>query len=56
MGWMTPEEAMDFALRARRFTREHNRLPEITSQDPWEQKIAEGVVAFKRFKAEGKYE
>ncbi|MDA8889056.1 DEAD/DEAH box helicase family protein [Hellea sp.] len=52
----TPEEAMDFALRARRFNREHNRLPEITSQDPWEQKIAEGVVAFKRFKAEGKYE
>ena len=52
----TPEEAMDFALRARRFNREHNRLPEITSQDPWEQKIAEGVVAWKRFKAEGKYE
>lgn len=52
----TPEEAMDFALRARRFNREHGRLPEITSQDPWEQKIAEGVVAFKRFKAEGKYE
>ena len=52
----TPEEAMDFALRARRFKNEHNRLPEVTSQDPWEQKIAEGVVAFKRFKAEGKYE
>lgn len=53
---LTPEEALDYAQRAARFVKERNRLPELTSQDQWEQKIAEGVLAFKRFKAEGKYE
>ncbi|MGB0906776.1 MAG: DEAD/DEAH box helicase [Maricaulaceae bacterium] len=53
---LTPEEAVDFARRAVRFKREHNRMPELTAQDPWEQKLAEGALAFKRFKAEGKYE
>ena len=27
------------------------RSPEVTSQDPWERQLAEGVAAFARFKA-----
>jgi RAD3-like DEAD/DEAH box helicase len=53
---MTPEEAVDYARRAVIFKRENGRLPDLNAQDPWEQKLAEGALAFKRFKAEGRYE
>ncbi|MBV1838921.1 hypothetical protein, partial [Acetobacter estunensis] len=35
---------------------ERNRLPSVTSTDPWEQRMAEGAAAFVRFKDEGRYE
>lgn len=53
---LTPEEAKELALRAVRFKKERNRLPSITSTDPWEQRMAEGAAAFVRFKDEGRYE
>ncbi|PSH03250.1 MAG: DEAD/DEAH box helicase [Acidobacteria bacterium] len=52
---LTPEEALDLAKRASRFKKEHNRFPSLTSQDPWERKMAEGAVAFVRFDKEGRY-
>lgn len=39
------EEAKALALRARAFLAEKKRPPDITSSDPWERKMAEGVVA-----------
>ena len=52
---LTPEEALELAKRASRFKKEHNRFPSLTSQDPWERKMAEGAAAFVRFKDEGRY-
>jgi len=52
---LTPEEALELAKRASRFHKEHNRFPSLTSQDPWERKMAEGAAAFVRFKDEGRY-
>ena len=49
---LTPEEARDLAQRAVRFKRERGRLPEITSTDPWEKRMAEGVAFLARMKAE----
>jgi hypothetical protein len=48
------EEARDLAKRAVVFKRERGRAPDITSQDGWEKKMAEGVAAFARFKAQEK--
>ena len=53
---LPPEEARDYAQRAVRFKKERGRLPEITSQEPWEKKLAEGVAAFARYRAEGRYD
>ena len=39
------EEARDLAVRALKFKQERGRLPEITSQDAWEKRMAEGVAA-----------
>jgi len=49
---LTPEEARDLARRAFRFKQERGRLPSITSQDPWEKRMAEGVAFLARMKAE----
>ncbi len=49
---LMPEEARDLARRALRFKRERGRLPSITSQDPWEKRMAEGVAFLARLKAE----
>ena len=49
---LTPEEARDLARRAVKFKQERGRLPEITSPDPWEKKMAEGVAFLARMKAE----
>lgn len=49
---ISPEEARDLAERALRFKRECGRLPEITSQDAWERRMAEGVAAFARYRAQ----
>ncbi len=49
---MSREEALDYADRARTFKKERGRLPDINSADPWEKKMAEGVAAFARYKAQ----
>lgn len=53
---LSPEEAKELAIRAAKFKKERGRLPSITAQDPWEKRMAEGAVAFVRFKKEGRYE
>ena len=49
---ITDDEARELAQRALKFKHEHGRLPSITSSDPWEKRMAEGVAAFARMKAE----
>ena len=49
---ISPEEARDLAERALRFKKERGRLPEITSQDAGEKRMAEGVAAFARYRAQ----
>lgn len=49
---ISPEEARELAERALRFKKERGRLPEITSQDPWEKRLAEGVAALARYRAQ----
>jgi hypothetical protein len=44
------EEARDLAQRALKFKQERGRLPDITSQDPWEKRLAEGVAALARYR------
>ena len=46
------DEAVELALRARTFLRERGRKPDITSADPWETRMAEGVAAFARYKTQ----
>jgi hypothetical protein len=46
------EEARELSLRAVTFKRERGRVPEITSQDAWERRLAEGVAALVRFHAQ----
>jgi superfamily II DNA or RNA helicase len=53
---ITPEEAKVIAKRAVEFRRERDRLPSITSSDPWERHLAEGAAAFMRYRSEGSYE
>lgn len=52
---LSPEEALQLALRARTFLKERGRAPAVTSSDAWEKRMAEGAVAFLRFKKEGRY-
>lgn len=49
---LTPEEARDLAKRALKFKQERGRLPDITSADAWERRMAEGVAYLARMKAE----
>lgn len=46
------EEARELALTALTFKRERGRVPEITATDPWEKKLAEGVAALARYRAQ----
>ena len=52
---LTPDEAKEMAVRAVQFKKERGRIPALDSQDAWERRMAEGAVAFMRFKAEGRY-
>ncbi|OED40211.1 helicase [Chromatiales bacterium (ex Bugula neritina AB1)] len=45
---LTIEEARDLAKRALKFKNERGRLPEITSNDPWERRMAEGIAFLQR--------
>jgi hypothetical protein len=49
---LTIEEARDLARRALKFKTERGRLPEITSADPWEKRMAEGVAFLQRYAAQ----
>lgn len=53
---LTPEEAKELAVRAVKFKKERGRLPEMSSMDAWEKRMAEGAAAFVRFKDEGRYD
>lgn len=46
------DEARDLAVRALQWKKERRRAPEITSQDPWEKRLAEGVAALAKFTAQ----
>ena len=46
------EEAVELTHRARTFKQERGRLPDINSADAWEKRMAEGVAAFMRYKAQ----
>jgi hypothetical protein len=48
---LTLEEARDLARRALKFKTERGRLPEITSADAWEKRMAEGVAFLQRHAA-----
>jgi len=50
---LSMEEARDLAKRAIRFKAERGRLPAITSPDPWEKRMAEGVAFLAKKKSEG---
>lgn len=51
---LKPEEARDLAKRALKFKQERGRLPDLTSADPWERRMAEGVAFLTRMKQEQK--
>jgi len=51
-----PDEARELAQRALQFKNERGRLPEMNSPDPWERRMAEGVSAFARYRAQEKAE
>ncbi|MEO5867975.1 MAG: DEAD/DEAH box helicase, partial [Sphingomonas sp.] len=49
---LTEEEARAYAVRAVQWKRERGRAPDVTSQDPWERQLAQGVAAFARYRAQ----
>ena len=52
---LTLEDARDLAKRALKFKQERNRLPSLTSADPWEVKMAQGVAFLARMKAQASH-
>ena len=50
---LSMDEARGLAKRALKFKAERGRLPDITSPDPWEKRMAEGVAFLAKKKAEG---
>ena len=51
---ISEEEARDLAKRALLFKNERGRLPDINSPDAWEKRMAEGVAALARHRAQAK--
>jgi superfamily II DNA or RNA helicase len=49
---LSEEEARELAIRAMKFKNERGRLPELTSADPWEKRMAEGIAYLQRKVAE----
>ena len=47
-------DALDLAKRALAFKLERGRLPDINSADAWEKRMAEGVAALARYRAQAK--
>ena len=52
---LTVEEARELAKRALRFKQEKGRLPSLTAVDPWEKRMAEGVVFLQQKAKEAKH-
>ena len=48
------DEARELAKRALQFKVERGRIPDINSADAWEKRMAEGVAAFARYRAQAK--
>jgi hypothetical protein len=48
------DEARDLSKRALQFKNERGRLPDINSADAWEKRMAEGVAALARYRAQAK--
>lgn len=48
------EEARALAERALQFVKERGRRPDINAQDPWEKRMAEGIAALQRHRAQQK--
>ena len=48
------DEARELAKRALQFKNERGRVPDINSADAWEKRMAEGVAAFARYRAQAK--
>ena len=48
------DEARELAKRALQFKNERGRLPDINSADAWEKRMAEGVTALARYRAQTK--
>jgi len=51
---ISEEEARDLARRALQFKNERGRVPDINSADAWEKRMAEGVAALARYRAQAK--
>jgi superfamily II DNA or RNA helicase len=51
---ITEDDARELARRALQFKNERGRVPDINSADAWEKKMAEGVAAFARYRAQAK--
>ena len=51
---ITEDEARELAKRALQFKNERGRVPDINSADAWEKRMAEGVAAFARYRAQAK--
>ncbi len=49
---LTEDEARELAMRAVKFKKERGRLPALTSADPWERRMAEGIAFIQRKVAE----
>lgn len=49
---LSEEEARELAKRALQFKLERGRLPDIHAADAWERRMAEGVAAFTRYRAQ----
>lgn len=49
---ISEDEARELSKRALLFKQDRGRLPAINSADPWEKRIAEGVAAFARYRAQ----
>ncbi len=50
----TEDEARELAKRALQFKNERGRVPDIHSVDAWEKRMAQGVAAFARYRAQAK--
>ena len=48
------DEARELAMRALQFKNERGRLPDINAADAWEKKMAEGVAALARYRAQAR--